>query len=389
MLNTRDSWTSCCAFVAPSFPIPGRANFLSYRPSVEVGCPIKCLSVKAPRAVIHTPHNDDFSYSVCPLSLDSNSFTIQPKKDNDRDESAQFESSVPPPSGGSYGSSGGRDRNEGDGSDNPGRDDILKTFGKTDADISADLRTLSPTQLASYLQATKSGIGAWLARSWPGWRRRVAADPEFPFKVLMEETMGLGLAASGMIAARGKKILSEIDLAFCDIAVGGTLNFILVYLLAPAIGARASTLSNLPSNLFVKGNYPLYSRVIGFLYKGILFSVCGFAGSVVGSTLSQSLIATRRAVASIRNPDQQLPEKALPNIFINSAAWAGFMFISSNPRYQTVAGVERLLFGVAPDSVAKVSCGLLRTANNVLGGAHWVWWAKAIGLQKSNEPLVE
>lgn len=337
--------------------------------------------------MIHGTDSDDISYSACPLSLDSSFFIRQSKDNNYQEESSQFESSIPPSGGGSYGSSGGRDRNEDGDSDNSNRDDVLKSFGKTDADIPTDLRILSPTQLDSYLRATKSGFGAWLARSWPGWRRRVAADPEFPFKVLMEETVGLGLAASGMIAARGKKILSEIDLAFCDIAVGGTLNFILVYLLAPTIGARASSLSNLPANLFVKGSYPLHSRIVGFLYKGTLFSICGFAGSVVGSTLSQSLIAARRAITAIRHPDQQLPEKVLPNVFINSAAWAGFMFISSNPRYQTVAGIERFLFSVAPDSVAKVSCGLLRTANNVLGGAHWVWWAKAIGLQKSDESL--
>lgn len=386
MGNMGDSWASSGAFVSPSFQIPGRTSVHSHRHSIKAGYSYKIYAAKVPRAVIHISDSDDISYSVCPLSLDS-SFFLRQSEGNNYQESPQLDSSIPPSGGGSYGSSGGRERNEDGDADNPNRDDVLKTFGKTDTDIPADLRILSPSQLGSYLRATKSGFGAWLARSWPGWRRRVAADPEFPFKVLMEETMGLGLAASGMIAARGKKILSEIDLAFCDIAVGGTLNFILVYLLAPTVGARASSLSNLPANLFVKGSYPLHSRIVGFLYKGTLFSICGFAGSVVGSTLSQSLIAARRAVTAIRHPDQELPEKALPNVFINSAAWAGFMFISSNPRYQTVAGVERFLFSVAPDSVAKVSCGLLRTANNVLGGAHWVWWAKAIGLQKSDESL--
>lgn len=337
-------------------------------------------------------HDDEVPRQPCPSSLNSPSFSFRSvssdhQHSDHQKESSQFDSADLPPGGGRYSSPGGRDRDGEDGSNNSDKDAVLKTFGKTDADIPPDLHILSPAQLSDYLQATKSGFGAWLARSWPGWRRRVAADPEFPFKVLMEETMGLGLAASGMVAARGEKILSELDFAFCDIAVGGTLNFILVYLLAPAIGVGATRFSALPANLFVKGSYPLHTRFLGFLYKGALFSVCGFAGSIVGSTLSQSLIAARRAVSSIRNPDQHLPKSVLPSVFVNSLAWAGFMFISSNPRYQAVAGAERFLFNVAPDSVAKVSCAALRTANNVLGGAYWVWWSKIVGIQKSDDAV--
>lgn len=299
--------------------------------------------------------------------------------------------SVPPSGGGAVGGGGGgggnRDDDDGSGS-TPSDDQILSDFSLARDDLPADVRTLSGPALSAYLNATRNGLSRWLAGAWPGWRRRVAADPDFPFKVLMEETVGLALAASGMIAARGKNILAELDFAFCDIAVGGTLNFILVYLLTPAFGARAGggALAKLPANLFAGGDYSLAMRAGGFLYKGALFAGCGFVGSLLGTSASQGLLLLRRAAGALSGKKAEggnaEGDKELPNVVVNSAAWAGFMFVSSNPRYQAVAGMERALFAVAPEAVAKVCSGALRTGNNVLGGAVWVWWARAIGLQK-------
>lgn len=242
----------------------------------------------------------------------------------------------------------------------------------------------------------ESGDGdanGFLSRLWPGWRRRVLADPDFPFKVLMEETVGLGLAASGMIAARGKSILRELDFALCDIAVGATLNFILVYLLSPAVARSGPSavgaaglmrlFNKLPSNVFVKGNYSIAQRTAGFFYKGAVFALCGFLGSVVGTTLSQALVAIRHVHTG--SADGFEKSNRLPNVGANSMAWAGFMLFSSNPRYQVVAGVERVLFAHAPDAVAKIGCGTARTLNNIIGGAIWVWWARFVGLQKKEE----
>ncbi|XP_028213190.1 probable serine/threonine-protein kinase PBL28 isoform X1 [Glycine soja] len=54
-----------------------------------------------------------------------------------------------------------------------------------------------------------------------GWRSRIVADPQFPFKVLME----------------------ELDFVFSTLVVGSILNFILMYLLAPTSCSSCSTLS--------------------------------------------------------------------------------------------------------------------------------------------------
>lgn len=212
----------------------------------------------------------------------------------------------------------------------------------------------------------------------------------------MEETVGLGLAASGMIGARGKEIWNELDFAFCDIAVGGAMNFILVYLLTPTIGGSVvgagvigkvmGRMGMLPANVFSKGAFSMTQRAGSFAYKGVLFAGCGFAGSLFGTSMSQMLIGVRRLLAKEGEGGEA---KQLPNVAVNSAAWAGFMLLSSNPRYQAVAGIERGLFHFAPDTVAKIGTAVLRTGNNILGGATWVWWAKAIGLQGSSKKGTE
>lgn len=306
----------------------------------------------------------------------------------------------PPPTGGGTNGHGGDEPNDNPGNDadsdpNPEQLSTLLTSLKLSRDqLSAQLSQLPPKTLLQTLQTLLNGP---LSRLWPGWRYRTLADISFPFKVRMELTVGLGLAASGMIAARGKRIWKELDLALCDIAVGATLNFMLVYLLAPVAGAAggAGFLARLPSNAFSDGRYNLFLRSASFLYKGVVFSACGFAGSLVGTTLSQGLLYLRTLTASSPSSppssssasgggEETRPE--LPNVLQNSLAWAGFMFVSSNPRYQSVAGLERVLFAVAPERVAKVGSAALRTINNVGGGANWVWWAKFIGLQTSSQP---
>lgn len=302
---------------------------------------------------------------------------------------------------------GGGSGGEGSSGDNMERSTILSKYGKSELDLPADVRSLTGSSLDGYLSATR-GLSGLLASVWSGWRRRCAADPEFPFKLLMEQTVGLGLTVSGMVAARGKDILNELDFAICDTIVGATMNFVLVYLLTPAlakniVAKNASTkaatglFAQLPANMFARGNYSLPMRIAGFLHKSALFSVCGFVASVIGTSASYGLVMLRQRSSVIartktnnhqeqgqQEQHQQQPSPKLPNVITNSLAWAGFMLVSSSPRYQVVAGAERALFQFAPDSMAKLASGLVRTGNNVLGGATWVLWAKAVGLQKSD-----
>ena len=52
-----------------------------------------------------------------------------------------------------------------------------------------------------------------------GWRSRVAADPQFAFKVLMEEVVGVSSAVLGDMATRPNFGLNELDFVFSTLVI--------------------------------------------------------------------------------------------------------------------------------------------------------------------------
>uniref|UniRef100_A0A0E0JQ49 Uncharacterized protein n=1 Tax=Oryza punctata TaxID=4537 RepID=A0A0E0JQ49_ORYPU len=223
-------------------------------------------------------------------------------------------------------------------------------------------------------------LGIFLA----GWAARVAADPQFPFKVLMEELVGVSACVLGDMASRPNFGLNELDFVFSTLVVGSILNFVLMYLLAPTAGASAAAsaaASGLPSHMFEAGAYSLGSRVATLLSKGATFAAVGFAAGLAGTAISNGLISLRKRM----DPAFETPNKAPPTL-LNAATWAIHMGVSSNLRYQTLNGVEYLLAKAAPPSVFKVSVVALRCMNNVLGGMSFVLLARLTGSQKSDAP---
>ncbi|XP_066309792.1 protein RETICULATA-RELATED 3, chloroplastic-like [Miscanthus floridulus] len=223
-------------------------------------------------------------------------------------------------------------------------------------------------------------LGLFLA----GWAARVAADPQFPFKVLMEELVGVTACVLGDMASRPNFGLNELDFVFSTLVVGSILNFVLMYLLAPTAGvaaAASSAAKALPSHMFEPGAYSLGSRVATIMSKGATFAVVGFAAGLAGTAISNGLIAMRKRM----DPAFETPNKAPPTL-LNAATWALHMGVSSNLRYQTLNGVEYLLGKVTPAPVFKVSVVALRCMNNVLGGMSFVLLARFTGAQKSDKP---
>lgn len=302
--------------------------------------------------------------------------------------------------------------------------DILREFDRAPATVPPEFFRLSLANARAYLKATAGGVGRFLADRFPAWRAKVLADPNFPFKVLMEETVGLSLCVSGIVAARGKDVLKELDFVLIDTAVGASLNFVLMWLLAPsmtplspvattasasrggagAAAAVAAAVANnnhavarfvrsLPSSAFASSvaptRYTLAQRAAAFVHKGALFSVAGFIAGFGGTSVGYGLLALRRRVAKGRADGSgggDANEKPMPPLLAMSIGWAGFMVVSANPRYQLLTGAERVAYRFAPESVAKTSTAVLRTVNNIAGGATWVMWARAIGLNKKPPP---
>uniref|UniRef100_A0A7N0T2Z7 Uncharacterized protein n=1 Tax=Kalanchoe fedtschenkoi TaxID=63787 RepID=A0A7N0T2Z7_KALFE len=217
-----------------------------------------------------------------------------------------------------------------------------------------------------------------------GWRSRVAADPQFPFKVLMEELVGVSSCVLGDMASRPNFGLNELDFVFSTLVVGCIVNFTLMYLLAPTAGASASKLpaifANCPkSHMFEPGAFGIMHRLGTFVYKGTLFAAVGFAAGLVGTALSNALIKLRKKM----DPTFETPNKAPPTL-LNAATWAIHMGISSNFRYQTLNGIEFVLEkGVSP-FFFKASVIIMRCLNNIMGGMSFVVLARLTGSQSTD-----
>ncbi|KAJ0734931.1 hypothetical protein HanPI659440_Chr11g0426041 [Helianthus annuus] len=216
-----------------------------------------------------------------------------------------------------------------------------------------------------------------------GWRSRVAADPQFAFKVLMEEVVGVSATVFGDMATRPNFGLNELDFVFSTLVVGSILNFTLMYLLAPTMSSGSTTLpfifANSPtSHMFEPGAYSAVNRLGTFVYKGILFAAVGFAAGLVGTTLSNGLIKIRKKM----DPGFESPNKAPPTV-LNAVTWAIHMGLSANLRYQSLNGIEFLLAKGLPPLLFKSSVFGLRLANNVLGGMTFVMLARVTGSQSA------
>ncbi|KAG6513559.1 protein RETICULATA-RELATED 3, chloroplastic-like [Zingiber officinale] len=217
-----------------------------------------------------------------------------------------------------------------------------------------------------------------------GWRARVSADPKFPFKVLMEELVGVSACVLGDMASRPNFGLDELDFVFSTLVVGSILNFVLMYLLAPTSATVAAS-SALPGvfascptgHMFEPGSYSLLSRLGTLVYKGATFAAVGFAAGLVGTAISNGLIALRKRM----DPEFEVPNKPPPTL-LNSGTWALQMGLSSNFRYQTLNGLEFVLDKVLPPAGFKTSVLVLRCLNNVLGGMSFVLLARLTGSQK-------
>lgn len=220
-----------------------------------------------------------------------------------------------------------------------------------------------------------------------GWRSRVSADPQFPFKLLMEELVGVTACVIGDMASRPNFGLSELDFVFSTLVVGSILNFALMYLLAPTAASASSALPGLfaacpQGHMFEPGAYSLVDRLGTFVYKGIVFAGVGFAAGLTGTAISNGLISLRKRM----DPTFETPNKPPPTV-LNSLTWAAHMGVSSNLRYQSLNGIEFLMAKVMPPPAFKVTVLVLRSLNNVLGGFSFGVLAKLTGSQKPEKEV--
>ena len=69
--------------------------------------------------------------------------------------------------------------------------------------------------------------------------------------------------------------------------------------------------------------------------QGAVFAGVGFAAGLVGTAMSNGLLAARKKL----DPEFKSQNEA-PDVALNAATWAAHMGVSSNLRYQVLNGID-------------------------------------------------
>jgi Protein RETICULATA-related len=219
-----------------------------------------------------------------------------------------------------------------------------------------------------------------------GLRGRLAADPFFTQKLLVECGLDAAIIVGVNLAARQERFFPEIEFTFCQLAVSLLSDFALVYLLAPSIYRSAAApgsfqykLEFLPSHVFQKSPsavtpFTKTSRFTTFIMKGVQYSGVGYAMGCLGAASVQGLIWMRERLDPVF-----LPPPTVQSISGTAFAWSAFMGTSSNVRYNLVHGLEDYLYRKSARA-GTLGSVVLRLFNNYAGAAQWVFVTDSIDL---------
>nr|GLL43350.1 protein RETICULATA-RELATED 4, chloroplastic-like [Ipomoea trifida] len=312
---------------------------------------------------------------------------------------------------GGHGGGGGNDDDDGENSNNSGENEketlmVLGEAGRSLESLPKDLKAaiedgrITASIVQRYLELRKSKWMSWLLRHG-GFKERLLADDLFLTKVFIECGVGLFTKTAAEFQRRGENFFNELDVVFADVVMAIVADFMLVYLPAPTVPLRppiqlnagriAKFFHSCPDNAFQVAlggtSFSLLQRLGAIARNGSKLFVVGTASSLVGTVVTNAFINARRAV------DKSAAEEVENNnnvpILSTAAAYGVYMSISSNLRYQVLAGVieQRILEPLLHEhkSVLSAVCFAVRTGNTFMGSLLWVDYARWIGLQKSEE----
>nr|XP_043612881.1 protein RETICULATA-RELATED 4, chloroplastic-like [Erigeron canadensis] len=248
-----------------------------------------------------------------------------------------------------------------------------------------------------YLELETSPFLKWLLQ-FGGFKERLLADDLFLAKVGIECGVGMFTKTAAEYEKRKENFFKEIEIVFADVVMAVIADFMLVYLPAPTVSLRpaislnagrlATFFYNCPDNAFQTAlggtSYTLFQRFGAIARNGIKLFGVGTASSLVGTVVTNTVINAKKAV-------QKSSDDELENIPVlsTSVGYGVYMAISSNLRYQLLAGVveQRLLEPLLHQHKLMLSaaCFLVRTGNTYLGSLLWVDYARLVGLQKAHD----
>ena len=130
-----------------------------------------------------------------------------------------------------------------------------------------------------------------------------------------------------------------------------------------------------------KTPYTVAQRGGAILRNGGKLLAVGFGSSLFGVGLTNALTAVR----AMLDPNFH-PLNKPQGVLVTSAAYGSFMALSSNLRYQVIAGlveergIERVFRG--NHNICHLLSLAVRTGNTFLGSSQWIDYLRLIGLQK-------
>ncbi|KAK3026346.1 hypothetical protein RJ639_042643 [Escallonia herrerae] len=204
-----------------------------------------------------------------------------------------------------------------------------------------------------YLDLEKSAIFRWLLQ-FQGFKERLLADDLFLAKVGIECGVGVFTKTAAEYQRRGENFFKELEIVFADVvALAGT-------------------------------SFSFLQRIGAIVRNGAKLFVVGTSSSLIGTVVTNALINARKAVDNASADEvENVP------IFSTSVAYGVYMAVSSNLRYQVLAGVieQRLLEPLLHRHklILSAICFAVRTGNTFVGSLLWVDYARMIGLQKAPE----
>ncbi|CAI5942737.1 unnamed protein product [Closterium sp. NIES-65] len=209
------------------------------------------------------------------------------------------------------------------------------------------------------------------------------------------------------VQKRGDDFWKEFDLYLSDMLVGIIMGGAVVGSLAPAArfatsaaGGRlprilprgvSAALSALPSSVFEASlpgqKFSAAQRTVTLFVKGVEYGGFGFASGLLGQGIANGVMTLKRSVRQKGDEAAHTKDSHVkpPPLFKTALLWGAFMAVSSNPRYQVVTGLERLVDGsTVARSLPWLSGSFtvaVRFANNIYGSSQFVDWARMAGVQ--------
>ncbi|KAL2485477.1 Protein of unknown function (DUF3411) [Abeliophyllum distichum] len=311
---------------------------------------------------------------------------------------------------GGGGNGGGGDENGNNWNDDSNkkknRDEALMALaevGKGLENLPKDLRAaiedgrIPGSIVIRYFELEKSALLSWLMK-FGGFKERLLADDLFLAKVAMECGVGVFTKTAAEYERRKENFFNELEIVFADVVMAVIADFMLVYLPAPTVSLRppiavnagriAKFFHSCPDNAFQVAlpgiSYSLLQRIGAIVRNGAKLFAVGTTSSLVGTVMTNALINARKAVDhSAADEVESVP------VLSTSVAYGVYMAVSSNLRYQVLAGVieQRILEPLLHQNKLFLSatCFAVRTGNTFLGSLLWVDYARWIGIQKAQD----